>query len=237
MPHEPWLETSNLRSGYGGKPVLQGVNFKLNKSEVIAVIGRNGAGKSTLMKTLIGLLPTQQGEMLFCGKKIQNLACHHRARLGLGYVPQGRDVFPRMTVAENLAVSRIVCSQSSPQSLTEIFNLFPVLKERQKQKAGTMSGGQQQQLAIARALLTNPSLLLLDEPSEGIQPSVVQEIGRAILHLNRASGLTVMLVEQNMSMITAVAQRGYVMDKGRVITELSREELEDRDRLRTYLSV
>ena len=237
MPHEPWLETSNLRSGYGGKPVLQGVNFKLNRSEVIAVIGRNGAGKSTLMKTLIGLLPTQQGEMLFCGKKIQNLACHHRAHLGLGYVPQGRDVFPRMTVAENLAVSRIVSSQSSPQSLTEIFNLFPVLKERQKQKAGTMSGGQQQQLAIARALLTNPSLLLLDEPSEGIQPSVVQEIGRAILHLNRASGLTVMLVEQNMSMITAVAQRGYVMDKGRVITELSREELQDRDRLRTYLSV
>jgi len=237
MPHEPWLETSNLRSGYGGKPVLQGVNFKLNKNEVIAVIGRNGAGKSTLMKTLIGLLPTQQGEMLFCGKKIQNLACHHRARLGLGYVPQGRDVFPRMTVAENLAVSRIVSSQSSPQSLTEIFNLFPVLKERQKQKAGTMSGGQQQQLAIARALLTNPSLLLLDEPSEGIQPSVVQEIGRAILHLNRTNGLTVMLVEQNMSMITAVAQRGYVMDKGRVITELSREELQDRDRLRTYLSV
>jgi len=237
MPHEPWLETSNLRSGYGGKPVLQGVNFKLNKNEVIAVIGRNGAGKSTLMKTLIGLLPTQQGEMLFCGKKIQNLACHHRARLGLGYVPQGRDVFPRMTVAENLAVSRIVSSQSSPQSLTEIFNLFPVLEERQKQKAGTMSGGQQQQLAIARALLTNPSLLLLDEPSEGIQPSVVQEIGRAILHLNRTIGLTVMLVEQNMSMITAVAQRGYVMDKGRVITELSREELQDRDRLRTYLSV
>jgi urea ABC transporter ATP-binding protein UrtE len=237
MSHEPWLETSNLRSGYGGKPVLQGVNFKLNRSEVIAVIGRNGAGKSTLMKTLIGLLPTQQGEMLFCGKKIQNLACHHRARLGLGYVPQGRDVFPRMTVAENLAVSRIVSSQSSPQSLTEIFNLFPVLEERQKQKAGTMSGGQQQQLAIARALLTNPSLLLLDEPSEGIQPSVVQEIGRAILHLNRTSGLTVMLVEQNMSMITAVAQRGYVMDKGRVITKLSREELQDRDRLRTYLSV
>ena len=237
MLPEPWLETSNLRSGYGGKPVLQGVNFTLNKSEVIAVIGRNGAGKSTLMKTLIGLLPTQQGEMLFCGKRIQNLACHHRARLGLGYVPQGRDVFPRMTVAENLAVSRIVSSQSSPQSLTEIFSLFPVLKERQKQKAGTMSGGQQQQLAIARALLTNPSLLLLDEPSEGIQPSVVQEIGRAILHLNRTSGLTVMLVEQNMSMITAVAQRGYVMDKGRVITELSREELQDRDRLRTYLSV
>ena len=237
MPPKPWLETSNLRSGYGGKPVLQGVNFTLKKSEVIAVIGRNGAGKSTLLKTLIGLLPTQQGEMLFCGKEIQNLACHRRARLGLGYVPQGRDVFPRMTVAENLAVSRIVSSESSPHALTEIFNLFPVLRERQKQKAGTMSGGQQQQLAIGRALLTNPSLLLLDEPSEGIQPSVVQEIGRAILHLNQTTGLTVMLVEQNMSMITAVAQRGYVMDKGRVITELSREELQDRDRLRTYLSV
>jgi branched-chain amino acid transport system ATP-binding protein len=237
MSPEPWLQTNNLRSGYGGKPVLQGVNFTLNKSEVIAVIGRNGAGKSTLMKTLIGLLAAQQGEIQFCGKKIQNLACHRRARLGLGYVPQGRDVFPRMTVAENLAVSRIVASASAAHSLTEIFSLFPVLKERQKQKAGTMSGGQQQQLAIGRALLTNPSLLLLDEPSEGIQPSVVQEIGRTILHLNQTTGLTVMLVEQNMSMITAVAQRGYVMDKGRVIIELSREELQDRNRLRTYLSV
>ena len=237
MPREPWLQTNNLRSGYGGKPVLQGVNFTLNKSEVIAVIGRNGAGKSTLMKTLIGLLAAQQGEIHFCGKKIQNLACHRRARLGLGYVPQGRDVFPRMTVEENLAVSRIVASASVTNPLSEIFSLFPVLKERQKQKAGTMSGGQQQQLAIGRALLTNPSLLLLDEPSEGIQPSVVQEIGRAILRLNQTAGLTVMLVEQNMSMITAVAQRGYVMDKGRVITELSREELQDRNRLRTYLSV
>jgi len=142
-----------------------------------------------------------------------------------------------MTVEENLAVSRIVASASATNPLSEIFSLFPVLKERQKQKAGTMSGGQQQQLAIGRALLTNPSLLLLDEPSEGIQPSVVQEIGRAILRLNQTAGLTVMLVEQNMSMITAVAQRGYVMDKGRVITELSREELQDRNRLRTYLSV
>jgi urea ABC transporter ATP-binding protein UrtE len=237
MPCEPWLQTNNLRSGYGGKPVLQGVNFTLNRSEVIAVIGRNGAGKSTLMKTLIGLLAAQQGEIQFCGKKIENLACHRRARLGLGYVPQGRDVFPRMTVEENLAVSRIVASASATHSLSEVFRLFPVLEERQKQKAGTMSGGQQQQLAIGRALLTNPSLLLLDEPSEGIQPSVVQEIGRAILHLNQTTGLTVMLVEQNMSMITAVAQRGYVMDKGRVITELSREELQDRNRLRTYLSV
>ena len=237
MPCEPWLQTNNLRSGYGGKPVLQGVNFTLNRSEVIAVIGRNGAGKSTLMKTLIGLLAAQQGEIQFCGKKIENLACHRRARLGLGYVPQGRDVFPRMTVEENLAVSRIVASASATHSLSEVFRLFPVLEERQKQKAGTMSGGQQQQLAIGRALLTNPSLLLLDEPSEGIQPSVVQEIGRAILRLNQTTGLTVMLVEQNMSMITAVAQRGYVMDKGRVITELSREELQDRNRLRTYLSV
>jgi urea transport system ATP-binding protein len=237
MPHEPWLQTKNLRSGYGGKPVLQGVNLTLNKSEVIAVIGRNGAGKSTLMKTLIGLLAAQQGEIQFCGRKIQNLACHRRARLGLGYVPQGRDVFPRMTVEENLAVSRMVAPASPTHSLSEIFSLFPVLKERKKQKAGTMSGGQQQQLAIGRALLTNPSLLLLDEPSEGIQPSVVQEIGRAILQLNHTTGLTVMLVEQNMSMITAVAQRGYVMDKGRVITELSREELQDRNRLRAYLSV
>jgi urea transport system ATP-binding protein len=237
MPDDPWLEAKGLRSGYGGKPVLQGVSFELSKGEIVAFIGRNGAGKSTLMKTLIGLLATKPGEIRFRGTKIQNLACHRRARLGLGYVPQGRDVFPRMTVAENLAVSRIISPKSGRLSLSEVFDLFPVLKERRFQKAGIMSGGQQQQLAIGRALLTNPSLLLLDEPSEGIQPSVVQEIGRAIQHLNQTTGLTVMLVEQNMAMITAVAQRGYVMDKGRLVAELSREELHDRDRLRTYLSV
>jgi urea transport system ATP-binding protein len=237
MPDDPWLEAKGLRSGYGGKPVLQGVSFELSKGEIVAFIGRNGAGKSTLMKTLIGLLATKPGEIRFRGTKIQNLACHRRARLGLGYVPQGRDVFPRMTVAENLAVSRIISPKSDQLSLSGIFDLFPVLKERRFQKAGTMSGGQQQQLAIGRALLTNPSLLLLDEPSEGIQPSVVQEIGRAIQHLNQTTGLTVMLVEQNMAMITAVAQRGYVMDKGRLVAELSRQELHDRDRLRTYLSV
>jgi urea transport system ATP-binding protein len=237
MPDDPWLAATGLCSGYGGKPVLQGVNFELSKGEIVAFIGRNGAGKSTLMKTLIGLLAARPGEIQFRGTEIQNLACHRRARLGLGYVPQGRDVFPRMTVAENLAVSRIISPRSEQLPLSEIFDLFPILKERRLQKAGTMSGGQQQQLAIGRALLTNPSVLLLDEPSEGIQPSVVQEIGRAIQHLNETTGLTVMLVEQNMAMITAVAQRGYVMDKGRLITELSREELHDRNRLRTYLSV
>jgi urea transport system ATP-binding protein len=237
MPDNPWLAATGLCSGYGGKPVLQGVNFGLSKGEIVAFIGRNGAGKSTLMKTLIGLLAARPGQIQFRGTEIQNLACHRRARLGLGYVPQGRDVFPRMTVAENLAVSRIISPKSKRLPLSEIFDLFPILKERRLQKAGTMSGGQQQQLAIGRALLTNPSVLLLDEPSEGIQPSVVQEIGRAIQHLNETTGLTVMLVEQNMAMIMAVAQRGYVMDKGRLITELSREELHDRNRLRTYLSV
>jgi urea transport system ATP-binding protein len=237
MPDDPWLAATGLCSGYGGKPVLQGVNFGLSKGEIVAFIGRNGAGKSTLMKTLIGLLAARPGQIQFRGTEIQNLACHRRARLGLGYVPQGRDVFPRMTVAENLAVSRIISPRSEQLPLSEIFDLFPILKERRLQKAGTMSGGQQQQLAIGRALLTNPSVLLLDEPSEGIQPSVVQEIGRAIRHLNETTGLTVMLVEQNMAMITTVAQRGYVMDKGRLITELSREELHDRNRLRTYLSV
>ena len=237
MPDEVWMEASELRSGYGGKPVLQGVNFALRKGEIVAFVGRNGAGKSTLMKTLIGLLAVRRGEIAFQGNQIQHLACHRRARLGLGYVPQGRDVFPRMTVEENLAVSRIISSKQGQRTLAEIFELFPVLKERRNQRAGTMSGGQQQQLAIGRALLTNPSLLLLDEPSEGIQPSVVQEIGRAILLLNQTTGLTVMLVEQNMAMITAVAQRGYVMDKGRLVAELSHEEMQDRNRLRGYLSV
>jgi urea ABC transporter ATP-binding protein UrtE len=232
----PLLSITGLRSGYGGKPVLQGVDLDVREGEITAVIGRNGVGKSTLMKTIIGLLLPTAGAIIFRGANIGTLTPHARARLGLGYVPQGRDVFPRMSVRENLKVGQSISGARSAD-FESIYGYFPILGERQRQAAGTLSGGQQQQLAIGRVLVGTPRLLLLDEPSEGIQPSIVQDIARIVVDLNRRSALTVVLVEQNIDMIRAMAQRCYVLDKGRVVAELTPEMLEDRDIVRRHLAV
>jgi urea ABC transporter ATP-binding protein UrtE len=229
------LSVHGLRSGYGGKPVLQGIDLDVRQGEIVAVIGRNGVGKSTLIKTLIGLLPTDAGGIRFRGGDIGRLTAHARARLGIGYVPQGRDVFPRMTVVENLRVGEMIGGGSPDYE--QIFASFPILKDRRRQIAGTLSGGQQQQLAIARVLIGKPALILLDEPSEGIQPSIVQDIARIGVDLNRRTGLTIVLVEQNIDMIRAMAQRCHVMDKGRLIAELTPEMLDDRETVRRYLTV
>lgn len=237
---EPLLAVRDLRAGYGGKPVLQGVNLEIQAGEIIAVIGRNGVGKSTLMRTLIGLLPTMAGDLQLDGRRIGSLTPHLRARAGIGYVPQGRDVFPRLSVEENLRVAESM--RGSGQGATaadyeRVYAYFPILRERRKQRAGTLSGGQQQQLAIGRVLIGRPSLLLLDEPSEGIQPSVVQDIARIIVSLNRDTGITVLLVEQNLDMIQAMAQRCYVMDKGRITAELAATDHHDRATMRRHLAV
>ncbi|KEO50978.1 ABC transporter ATP-binding protein [Thioclava pacifica] len=237
MHKEVLLDVIELNAGYGGKPVLQGVDFQVREGEIVAVIGRNGVGKSTLMKTLIGLLPTDKGSINLRGASIDLVSAHNRARKGIGYVPQGRDVFPRMTVLENLLVGESIAGKSTPGKVDEIYRYFPILKERADQRAGTMSGGQQQQLAIGRVLMGEPSMILLDEPSEGIQPNIVQDIARIMVELNRETGVTVVFVEQNVDMIRAMAQRCYVMDKGRIVAELDREMLQDRDTIRRYLSV
>ena len=231
------LDVKDLRAGYGGKPVLQGVNLSVREGEIVAVIGRNGVGKSTLMKTLIGLIGTMSGEISFGGRSIGQLEAYRRAKLGIGYVPQGRDVFPRMTVRENLQVGEAMCGRAEPSAYDKVYELFPILKERAGQSAGTMSGGQQQQLAIGRVLIGGPKMILLDEPSEGIQPSIVQEIGRIIVDFNRRTGITIVFVEQNLDLIRAIAQRCYVMDKGRIVAELNPHELGDRDNIRKYLAV
>jgi urea ABC transporter ATP-binding protein UrtE len=234
---EVLLSALKLRSGYGGKPVLQGVDMDVREGEIVAVIGRNGVGKSTLMRTLIGLLPPTEGNIVFSGQDVSTMVAHRRARLGIGYVPQGRDVFPRMSVEENLKVGEMIAGKATPDDYARVYATFPILAERRRQAAGTMSGGQQQQLAIGRVMIANPALILLDEPSEGIQPSIVQDIARTIVDLNRRTGVTVIVVEQNLDMIRAMAQRCYVMDKGRIVAALTPEDLDDRDTVRRHLAV
>ena len=238
MRKEVILTTLGLRAGYGGKPVLQGLEIEVRESEIVAVIGRNGVGKSTLMKSLIGLVPAMSGSIVYRGEAVEQLLAHKRARLGMGYVPQGRDVFPRLTVGENMAVGAAIKGGGIPEEgRRRVVDAFPILQERWSQRAGTMSGGQQQQLAIGRVLIADPHLILLDEPSEGIQPNIVQDIARNMVELNRKTGVTIILVEQNLDMIRAMAQRAYVMDKGRITASLAREALDDAAEMRRHLAV
>ena len=231
------LSTLGLRAGYGGKPVLQGLEIEVREGEIVAVIGRNGVGKSTLMKSLIGLVPAMSGSIVYRGEAVELLPSHKRARLGMGYVPQGRDVFPRLTVAENIVVGAAIKGEIPRATKKRILDAFPILAERWSQRAGTLSGGQQQQLAIGRVLISDPNLILLDEPSEGIQPNIVQDIARNMVELNRATGVTTILVEQNLDMIRAMAQRCYVMDKGRIVASLDHAALDNQAEMRRHLAV
>jgi urea ABC transporter ATP-binding protein UrtE len=229
MPSEMLLELTGLRTGYGSSPILQGIDLKVRVGEIVAVIGRNGVGKSTLMRCLIGQLRVWAGAIRFGGVDISPLLPERRARLGFGYIPQGREVFGRMTVEENLRVGEMIGSRGEKKLYEMVYEFFPILAERRDQKAGTMSGGQQQQLAIGRAMIGNPKLLLLDEPSEGIQPSIILEIMRVIRRVNKELGTTVLFVEQNLDVILSLAQRCYVIDKGRIIAERDSHELQDRE--------
>ena len=231
------LQVKGASTGYGTTPILQGMEFTVNKGEIVAIIGRNGVGKSTLMKCLIGLLPCNAGSIWFNGGDVTREPANRRAGLGMGYIPQGREVFSQLTVAENLFMGNLISRHKATKLTDLVYKYFPILTERREQKAGTMSGGEQQQLAIGRALIGNPDLMLLDEPSEGIQPSIVQQIAENVRQLNKEIGLTVLFVEQNVDMIMHMAQRCYVMDKGRIVDEVAPEKLADPVVVRRYLAV
>ncbi|MEU5460227.1 urea ABC transporter ATP-binding subunit UrtE [Streptomyces althioticus] len=209
------LQIQSVRAGYDRTTVLHGVTVEVPEDGVAAVLGHNGAGKSTLLRTVMGLVPASAGTVLLDGEDITRLAPHRRVARGVAYVPQGQQSFPHLTTAENL---RLVADgrPDGKEAVAEALDLFPVLRELSGRRAGLLSGGQRQQLAIARALITRPRLLLLDEPTEGIQPSVVAGIEETVLALTRRGGLSVLLVEQHVGFAMRAAQRYYVLEAGRV---------------------
>ena len=237
MATEAALRITGLRAGYGQTPILQGIELELKPGEIVSIIGRNGVGKTTILRCLMGLLPVTEGRIHCQGHDITRLSPDARARLGIGYVPQGREVFPRLTVAENLSVGRLVGGSRGRKLDDVVYRYFPKLRERQRQQAGTMSGGEQQQLAIGRALIGNPALILLDEPSEGIQPSIVQGICETLKAIRDELGSTILFVEQNLDTIMALSERAYVVEKGRVVRHLGPEEVADPEAVRRSLLI
>jgi urea ABC transporter ATP-binding protein UrtE len=231
------LEVAGVRAGYATGEVLQDVSLNVQPGEVVGVLGRNGVGKSTLMKTVIGLLPSRAGRIHFKGQDVTRDPADVRARRGMGYVPQGRQIFPKMSVLDNLHMGQFVNAGAGQFRIEDVYGWFPFLKERARQQGGTLSGGQQEMLAIARALINGPDLLLLDEPSDGVQPSIVQEIGSFILDLVDKRPIGVLLVEQNIDLIQTVAGRAYVMEKGQVVAEVDRQKLADTDYVASYLAI
>jgi urea ABC transporter ATP-binding protein UrtE len=208
------LKVESLTCGYGDSRVLHGVDLEVAAGEVVALMGRNGMGKTTMLRRCMGLLPARAGTIRFDGADITHLATHRIVRAGLGYVAQGREIFDDLSVADNLRLSLLGAKGAAPAT---VLDWFPVLAERSEQRAGTLSGGEQQMLAIARALAPGPRLLLLDEPSEGIQPSLVHAIGEQLGAIVREAGLTLLLVEQNVDLVTTLANRVAFMDRGRIV--------------------
>ena len=233
---DPLIITKMLRAGYATGDVLQDVSVEVGPGEVVGVLGRNGVGKSTLMRALIGLLPTRSGSIVYCGNDITRQPANRRAALGIGYVPQGREVFAQMSVLDNLRMGQFI-KRAREFSPDEVYGYFPFLHERSRQRAGTLSGGQQEMLAIARALVAGPDLLLLDEPSDGVQPSIVHEIGNFIVRLVERRPLGVLIVEQNIDLVQKVASRAYVLDKGRVVRTLGKDELRNTETVAEFLAI
>lgn len=231
------LRLDNVGSGYGVVPIVNEVSLEVGNGTAVALVGRNGVGKTTLVRAIVGELPVTAGRVHFDGRDVTGLNSMARARLGIGYVPQGRGIFSRLSVEENLRMGSLIGGMSQNSDIGKAYEWFPVLRERRSQKAGTLSGGQQQMLAIGRVLVSKPRMLVLDEPSEGIQPSIVEEIGRMIRTLNQELSIAVLVVEQNIGLVQLCADHCLIMDKGRIVDSVVPSVLLDPERARAYLAI
>jgi urea ABC transporter ATP-binding protein UrtE len=233
------LRVDDVWAGYGrGAPVLQGCSLHVQPGEIVAILGRNGAGKSTLLRAIVGVVPVARGRIQFQDHDITSMLTHRRVRSGLGYAPQGREIFPALSVLENLQVVGGRPSREVDARIAEVLDEFPMLRARLAARASGLSGGQQQALVLARALVARPTLLLLDEPTEGIQPSIVQEMEGHVRIVNRRRGVATLLVEQNLDFAARLAQRVYILSKGQVVREVAPAEiLSDEELQREFIGV
>ncbi len=229
------LTIENLNQAYGGSHILRGLSFEVKTGEVTTLLGRNGVGKTTLLKSLMGLVKTKSGSITFDGRDITHLPPHERVKAGIGFVPQGREIFPRLTVEENLLMGLATKPGGTPIP-QRIFDMFPVLKQMMHRRGGDLSGGQQQQLAIGRALAMGPKLLILDEPTEGIQPSIIKDIERAIRMLAETGEMAILLVEQYYDFAESLADQYLLMERGEFIMR-GRGETMPQDGVREALAV
>jgi branched-chain amino acid transport system ATP-binding protein len=234
MSMQPILELKNVHSGYGSIKALKGISLKVMPGEVVAIIGANGAGKSTTLMTICGIVKVEKGEILYDGQVINKISPEKLPVMGLCQVPEGRRIFPRLTVMENLRLGAFY-RDDTDQIMKDIqysYEMFPILGERKNQQGGTLSGGEQQMLAIARALMTKPKLLLLDEPSLGLAPIIVQQIFDIIAQINKEDGVTILLVEQNANLALQAASRGYVVETGEITLEDEAQSLLSNPKIR-----
>jgi len=219
------FEVRNLSAAYGQSQVLHGIDLSVGRGEIVVLVGRNGMGKSTLMKSLIGVMPARSGQITVDGVNLTALPSHRRVANGLAYVPQGRQIFGTMTVKENIETGLVVTGKSDVPN--EIYDLFPVLKDFERRRGGNLSGGQQQQLAIARALASDPKVLLLDEPTEGIQPSIIKDIARLLRDIRSIRNLCIIVCEQLLSFVLDIADRILVMEGGRIVHADTRDHVDE----------
>jgi urea transport system ATP-binding protein len=228
------LAIQNLEVGYGQSRVIHDLSFTLGGDEILAIMGRNGMGKTTLLKSLIGILPSKSGSIKLRDREISAMASHERVRNGVAFVPQGRMIFPALTVTENILTGARGAVERS--TWEEIYSLFPVLRDMRNRKGGNLSGGQQQQLAVARALVTRPKVLVLDEPTEGIQPSIIKDIARALKEIRQMRKIAIVVTEQVVSFMMDVCDRAFVIERGRFVHEAPRASL-DANKVKSLLSV
>ena len=231
------LSIENVSAGYGKIGVLSEINIRLEENSILGVLGRNGMGKSTLIKVLSGLLPCHSGKIFLDNEDITNYPPHLRAQKKISTIVQGRGIFPRLQVIENLMLGKLLQTTVKKDRLDEVFGYFPILSERTNQVAGTLSGGEQQMLAIGRAIMSDPKIMLLDEPSDGIMPSLVKEIGSTLKNMSQKNSISLIVVEQNVPLIFSLTDHCIILEKGKIVVEGKKSEIQNSNIMKQYLAI